>query len=52
MRLCERMGWTWHELAETPHDVVVALVALLNEQARESQAAGAAQQVSRPRRRR
>jgi hypothetical protein len=50
--VCQRMGWSWSELAETPHDVVVALVALLTEQSREASQAGAAQSVTRPRRRR
>ena len=50
--MCQRMGWSWQELCETPADVVVALVALLTEQSREASQAAAAQNVSRPRRRR
>jgi hypothetical protein len=46
------MGWSWDELLATPVDVVVALVDSLNERSRESAAAGAAQNVSRPGRRR
>jgi hypothetical protein len=46
------MGWSWRELQETPVDAVVALVEWLNERSRESAAAGAPQNVSRPGRRR
>ena len=50
--MCQRMGWSWRELCETPRDVVEALVDLLTEQSREGAQQAVAQTVTRPRRRR